>query len=228
MSPRSGKVVVKKILAGSPADKAGLKKGDVIFSVAGNKVSSPGDVVKAYRGKKIGSRLPVRYGRAGSIRATTLMLTKRPGLTKLLRLLLVGEKAPVFRAKTVDGKTVSSATLRGNVVLIEFWATWCKSCVISLKKIAKMYPSLKPKGFRVVALARNKLAEVKPKARKLNLPFVVGADPNARIARKFHFAKVPSLVLIDRKGTIRGIWIGSSYSLTDMKKKVLHWLKKRR
>ena len=79
----------------------------------------------------------------------------------------------------------------------------------------------------VIALARNTLAEVRPVARRLGLPFPVAADPGARTATRYHLGKVPSMVLVDRKGIIREVLLGSSYSIGWLEKRVRRFLKQR-
>lgn len=222
-----GGVRVKKVLKGSPAAVAGLRKGDLVTQVEKKAVKTPKAVIQAYRGKKVGGKVRLVYTRGGQSRRAILALTKRPPLAKLLKLLLTGERAKGFQARKVSGGTVSLASLRGKVVLIEFWSTWCGSCVVSLKKLKKVYFNLKKKGFRVVALARNSLADTKKKVAGLGLPFIIGSDPKARIAKSYHLAKVPSLVLIDRKGVIRDIWLGSSYNLNRVTRLVKKLLKEK-
>ena len=220
-------VRVLKVLDSSPASKAGLKKGDIVLNVEGKRVGKPSDVIREYQKKSLGQIVKLTYQRGKKTRKASLKLTKRPPLEKMLQLLLIGERAKAFRAQKVDGGTVSLASLKGKVVLIEFWATWCTSCVASLKKLKKIYKKLHPKGFRVLALARNSVKDTKKKTAGMGLPFIVAADPGAKIANTYHLAKVPSLVLIDRKGIIRDIRLGSSYKTSEVKKIVERWLKEK-
>lgn len=225
MEKKPGGVEVLKVLDGSPARKAGMKKGDLVFRAEGNRVTDPSDILKSYAKKRVGDTVTLVLARKGKERKVVLRLTKQPPLEQMLRLLLRGERARSFKATGVDGATVTLDSLKGNVVLLEFWATWCTSCVTSLNKLKNIYPRLRPKGFRIVALARNTLAETRKKAASLNLPFIVAADPGAKIAGSYHLSKVPSLVLIDKKGIIRDIRLGSSYQTAEIMKAAERLLK---
>ncbi len=212
MGRGSAGVAVQRVLRGSPAAKSGLKPGDEIVMVDGKSVATPRQLLSVAGHKKPGQALSLSLMRAGRRLSVRLVLAARPSLQKLLRLLFVGQKAPAFALKATDGSTVRLSGLRGKVVMIEFWATWCASCKISLKKLAHLYRRLKKQGFVVLAPARNSLSEVKAEAAKLGLPFALLADPGAKVATRYHFSKTPTLALVDRKGIIRNIWVGSSYS----------------
>ncbi len=212
MGRASGGVLVRKVLRGSPAERAGLRAGDVVLQVDGKAVGSPRDMVRAVARRRPGDtvRLRVLRGGQGATMPVRLTLAKRPGLLKLLRLLMVGERAPDFALKATDGRTVRLSALRGRVVILEFWATWCGSCKISLRKLAKLQDRF-PGKVLVVAPARNTLAEVRAEAAKLRLKLTFLADPGAKVAARYHFSKTPTIAVVDKKGIIRGIWIGSSY-----------------
>lgn len=227
MEKKTGGVEVLKVLDGSPARKAGMQKGDLVTRAEGKTVTEPSHVLQSYKKKKAGDTVTLFLVRDRKERKVVLRLEKQPPLEQMLKLLLTGERARSFKAITVDGSVVTMDSLKGNVVLLEFWATWCTSCITSLEKLKSIYPRLRPKGFRIVALARNTLAETRKKAASLKLPFTVAADPGAKIATGYHLSKVPSLVLIDKKGIIRDIRLGSSYETAEIMKSVERLLKEK-
>ena len=93
--------------------------------------------------------------------------------------------------------------------------------------MAGLYRRRAKQGLAVVALARNTVAEARPEAKRLGLPFTVVADPGAKVATRYRLSKVPSMVLLDRRGIIRDVVLGSSYKLNWLERRVQKLLKTR-
>ncbi|RYG23661.1 TlpA family protein disulfide reductase [bacterium] len=129
------------------------------------------------------------------------------------QLLKAGSRAPDFRAVTADGRTVTLSSLKGKVVILDFWAVWCKPCMLSMPGLQKIYRQAKPQG--VVVLSVNTWDE-KPKfakwvkATKYDFTFV--RDPAegdhdairaASIARRLYKVPgIPTMYVIDREGKV--------------------------
>jgi len=107
---------------------------------------------------------------------------------------------------TIDGKEIDLASLRGKVVLLDFWATWCMPCVEALPKMKALYAKYHGKGLEIIGVSlddsKDKLVEF-VKARKVAWPQCFdgkgGASP---LAAKFEVSVVPTLILLDRTGRI--------------------------
>jgi thiol-disulfide isomerase/thioredoxin len=97
-------------------------------------------------------------------------------------LLKPGTKAPDFRTTTVDGKTVTLSSLKGKVVILDFWATWCGPCLVSMPSLQKIYKDVKKQG--VVVLSVNTWDE-KPE-------FVKWVKENAGTKYDFTFVRDPA------------------------------------
>lgn len=124
---------------------------------------------------------------------------------------LVGQPAPDFAVEDLDGKIVKLSELKGQVVLLDFWATWCGPCVAALPSIDELHKNNEAAGLKVFAV---NVQEAKPKVvkfrtdKKLSLPMLLDAQGEA--ARAFMVSAIPQTVLIGKDGKVRKVLIGFS------------------
>lgn len=116
----------------------------------------------------------------------------------------VGTSAEDFRLVDLEGKPQSLGQYRGKVVLVNFWATWCKPCTTEMPAMQTTYDKLREKGF--VVLAINEL-EDEPKVRdhikQHGHTFPVLMDRDNKVANQFGVFGLPVSVFIDEKGVVR-------------------------
>ncbi|MFM9967921.1 MAG: TlpA disulfide reductase family protein [Burkholderiales bacterium] len=135
--------------------------------------------------------------------------------------------APAVRFQTLTGESFDLASLRGKVVLVNFWATSCEPCVRELPGIAQAWRRFGPQGFEVVAVAMsydppNRVVEF---SEKMKLPMKVSLDLKGEIEKQFGGLKfVPTSFVIDRRGNIvrridGEIQFGALHSLIEAKQK---------
>jgi len=130
--------------------------------------------------------------------------------TSPARALDPGDSAPRFSAPALDGRsTVDLSDLRGKVVLLDFWASWCPPCLTSLPKLEKLRTEISDGDFRVVAV--NVDQEPGNALRFLaNNPigYPSATDPEGLIPERFGLDTMPTSYLIDREGVIRYVHKG--------------------
>ncbi len=121
----------------------------------------------------------------------------------------VGSPAAEFSLASLAGGPVSLSQYKGNVVLINFWATWCGPCQQEMPLLDQMYKKYKPAGFTLLGVNVDKDAPpVKDLLTRKPVSFPVLLDPANAVSRTYHVADMPSSVIIDRKGTVRYIHRG--------------------
>ena len=117
---------------------------------------------------------------------------------------------PAFEAKTLDGRTVTPADLRGKVTLIDFWATWCGPCRGELPHIKEAYSKFKDRGFEIVGVSLDIAKDGDPTAFQawcaengVTWPQIFdGKHWEAALAKKFGVQGIPFPLLIDRDGHV--------------------------
>jgi len=118
---------------------------------------------------------------------------------------LLGQPAPAVKLPILDGGTLNLSRYRGkNVVVLDFWATWCVPCVRSLPGFVEVADDFEAKGVRLFAVdlkedpttVRDWLAK-----NKINCP--VALDPKNRCKEAFHIQLIPAIVVIDKAGVVR-------------------------
>jgi len=119
----------------------------------------------------------------------------------------VGSIAPEFQIKTLSGKLVDSASLKGDKpMILIFWATWCPECKKEIPSINQLYEKFKPKGMEVLALnvgINDSEAKVKKYIEKYKLSYPVAFDQGARITKKFNVQGTPTIIIVDKNGVVR-------------------------
>ncbi len=121
----------------------------------------------------------------------------------------VGKLAPTFQLSTPGGTPVSLAGLRGHVVLVNFWATWCPPCRAEMPAIQAAYARYQGQGFTVVAVTANETpANVTSffHARGLGFPALLD---DGRVHTAYRASGLPSSFFIDRQGVVRAIYRGA-------------------
>lgn len=127
----------------------------------------------------------------------------------------IGGEAPAYAAATLSGDTVDLATLRGRVVLLNVWATWCAPCIREMPALQRLHERLEPEGLSVVAVSVDVEggfgadADVHGFIEQFGLTFTVLRDASGRIEDAFGVAGLPTTFVIDRDGRIQRKVLGA-------------------
>ncbi len=127
-----------------------------------------------------------------------------PAVTALARTAVPADAppAPRFQLPTDNGK-VDSDSLRGKVVLVDFWASWCGPCAKSFPWMRAMSEKYGGKGFRIVAVNLDKEHQAAEAfLQKHAAPFTVAFDPAGKTAEAFQVPAMPTSFLLDPQGRI--------------------------
>jgi peroxiredoxin len=124
--------------------------------------------------------------------------------------------APDFTATDLAGKTLRPADLRGKVVLLDFWASWCDPCRDSIPLYSAAFARLSPRGLAVIGVNEDDdAAPARAFAAKAAIPYTVLLDPDRRVYRAFGVHLLPTVFLLGRDGALQGRWDGSAPGTVD-------------
>ncbi|RMF43609.1 MAG: TlpA family protein disulfide reductase [Anaerolineae bacterium] len=118
--------------------------------------------------------------------------------------------APEISLQGLDGQPVALSDFRGQVVLLNNWATWCPPCKAEMPDLQAYHEAHQADGFTVIAVnAGDPPDEVRAFAREYGLTFPVWPDPNTETLRAFGIQGLPTSFVIDRNGMVRATWTGA-------------------
>ena len=115
-----------------------------------------------------------------------------------------GQKAPAFEVQMFDGSVVKLADLKGKVVLLNFWATWCPPCRAELARVEKdIIEKFKGKPFVFIPVSRGEnKATVAAFREKMGYTFPMGLDTDGRVYAEYAQTYIPRNFLIDKQGNV--------------------------
>jgi len=123
-----------------------------------------------------------------------------------------GDRAPEFRLAALDGRNVSLSSLRGKVVMVHFWATWCPPCVDELPILDRFARARTGSDLEVLAVSVDEggAAAVGPFLQRNRISLPVLLDPDRAVSTSYGTFKYPETYLVDRQGVIRRKIIGAA------------------
>lgn len=133
----------------------------------------------------------------------------------------VGTQAPDFAATDLQGRPVRLSDLRGQVVMVNVWATWCPPCREEMPSMQRLHQALGPEGLKMVAVSVDAAqgqrdatgregGDVAAFVREYGLTFPVWLDPSGQIQRTYRTTGIPESFLVDRNGVIVKKVIGAT------------------
>jgi peroxiredoxin len=199
---------VKEVVAGSPAERAGVLAGDEVTSIDGQRVESARALVEAVHAAGVGREVRLALvDRDRHPRTLTVKLEPKPDVEQLQRT-LVGHVAPDFEPTVQSGSKLGRISgLHGKVVLIDFFATWCGPCIAALPHVENLHEKLAKQGLAVVGVSTESATIVAGAARRFHLKYTLASDENEGVSGSYRVFALPTMVVIDRQGVVREVAI---------------------
>ena len=122
---------------------------------------------------------------------------------------VVGNPAPDFDTVDLKGDVWSLSDLKGKVVFVNFWATWCAPCREEMPSMQRLYEKMPKDKFEMIALFNNdKKPAVRNFVSQLGLTFPIWSDESNIIGARYGLTGLPETLIVDKKGIIREKFIG--------------------
>ncbi|SET27381.1 Peroxiredoxin [Nitrosomonas marina] len=139
---------------------------------------------------------------------------------------LANEMSPPCELSTLEGEPVVNVqALKGEVVYLDFWASWCPPCVESFPFLNQLHHEFSEQGLRIIGVNLDeKMADANVFLGKYGADFAIAADPTRQCAKNFDVIAMPSSYLIDREGIVRYIHRGFRSGETDKIRKIVEQL----
>jgi cytochrome c biogenesis protein CcmG/thiol:disulfide interchange protein DsbE len=210
----TGPVRITQVIKDAPGDKAGLKIGDELLTVNGQEIPSGPAFVERIMGTQNGDTLAVVVMRGGGKITFQIKVAPRPA--SIAENALIGLPAPTFDAATLVGPFSSKlADLRGHVVILDFWATWCGPCTFTIPRLKQLHDKYAQSGLRIVGLSSEDPTLIREFVGRAAMNYTIGHDVEDKISSAYLREGIPMFVVIDKAGIVRHVIVGANMDAVE-------------
>ena len=135
----------------------------------------------------------------------------------------IGLTAPDFTLKTIEGASITLSSLRGQPILLNFWATWCPFCRDEMPAFQNVYEELKDDGFIVISITEevgSEMDKVMDFRDAYNLTFPILLDESGVVTRRYQVTSLPRTLLITPDGVISNIILGGPITENTLRREL--------
>ena len=144
------------------------------------------------------------------------------------KVIKLGELAPDFQLRDLNDRLVTLSGLRGKVVLVNFWATWCGPCRVEMPAMEQLYQTFSRKDFEILAVSTDAqgVAITRPFQQENHLTFPILHDVDYRVGLTYGARSLPMTFMVDRQGVVRHQIFGSRDWRAPEARQLVHMLMK--
>ncbi len=120
----------------------------------------------------------------------------------------VREKAPDFTLESINGDTIKLSDYRGKVVILDFWATWCRPCVMEIPHYKELYEAYKDSGLAIIGIALDKPQKVVSFVDRFEVNYPIAVGDRSLAAEYGGIRAIPTTFVLDQDGKIYKKYVG--------------------